>query len=149
MAITYITHKDIDITKWDTCLSLSFNKLIYAQRFYLDQMASNWDALVLNDYEAIMPLSWRKKWGFKYLYQPAFTQQGGVFSMCPLDVQTLSEFMAKAISKFKFAEFTGNTGAQFPPSNPYTLATRLNLALKLSYFSLFFSNLMVIYLADY
>lgn len=132
MAITYIANKDIDITKWDTCLSRSFNKVIYAQRFYLDQMASNWDALVLNDYEAIMPLPWRKKWGFRYLYQPAFTQQGGVFSMCPLGVQTLSEFMTEARAKFKFAEFTGNSGVLFPPSDNYTLVSRLNLTLKLS-----------------
>ena len=32
-----------------------------------------WDALVLDDYAAVMPLTWRRKYGTRYLYQPAFT----------------------------------------------------------------------------
>ena len=36
-------------------------------------MAKHWDALVLGDYEAVMPLTWNKKWNISYLYQPPFT----------------------------------------------------------------------------
>src|SRR6185503_15114532 len=54
--------------------------LIYAHSWYLDHMAENWDALVMGDYEAVMPLTWKRKFGFSYLYQPFLTAQLGVFS---------------------------------------------------------------------
>ncbi|MEI9956106.1 MAG: hypothetical protein WDM90_07350 [Ferruginibacter sp.] len=43
--------------------------LIYAQSFYLDAMAANWDAIVFNDYEAVMPLTWKKEMG-DYVFVP-------------------------------------------------------------------------------
>src|SRR5687767_14846783 len=59
--LQYLHRKQIDTRKWDQCITNAANGLIYARSFYLDTMASNWDALVLGDYEAVMPLTWRKK----------------------------------------------------------------------------------------
>ncbi len=108
MSIVYLTYRQIDKQKWEDCIKNSVNRLIYAQSFYLDAMAENWDALVLNDYEAVMPLTWKKKWGIKYLYQPAFIQQGGVFFTTELSAGTLQAFTDMAFSHFKFAEITFN-----------------------------------------
>ena len=69
--IRYLTNEQIDKIKWDACIDTASNGLVYAYSFYLDSMAKNWDALVLGDYEAVMPLTWNKKYGFYYLYQPA------------------------------------------------------------------------------
>ena len=77
--IRYIRHKEIDFQKWDTCISHAVNKNIYATSWYLDLVCKNWDALILNDYQAVMPLPWSKKWGLKYIAQPLFCQQLGVF----------------------------------------------------------------------
>ena len=55
--IHYIQHKDIDFEKWDACVANSFNRLIYGFSWYLDVVCDDWDALVLNDYEAVFPLS--------------------------------------------------------------------------------------------
>ena len=77
--IKYLQHKEIDKSKWDACISRAPNGLIYPYSFYLDAMAKHWDALVLKDYEAVMPLTWNRKYGFYYLYQPAFTASLGVF----------------------------------------------------------------------
>lgn len=108
MSITHLTYQQIDKKKWDGCINQSRNRLIYAQSFYLDAMAENWDALVLNDYEAVMPLTWKKKWGVRYLYQPAFMQQGGVFFTAEISDSILQDFIDKAFSLFKFAEITLN-----------------------------------------
>jgi hypothetical protein len=43
-------------------------------------VCDHWDALILNDYEAVMPLPFKRKWGLKYIHQPYFCQQLGVFS---------------------------------------------------------------------
>lgn len=77
--IQYIKRANLDVDKWNTCIDTAPNGLIYAYTFYLDAMCDNWDALVLNDYEAVMPLPWRKKWGIRYIYQPSFTQRLGLF----------------------------------------------------------------------
>jgi hypothetical protein len=42
-------------------------------------MAENWDGLVLGDYEVVMPVTWKKKFGISYLYQPFLAAQLGVF----------------------------------------------------------------------
>ena len=47
--IQYLSHEQIDKAKWDQCIDNASNGLIYAYSFYLDTMADNWDALVLND----------------------------------------------------------------------------------------------------
>ena len=77
--IRYLERNDIDISKWDRCIIDAPNGLIYARSFYLDTMAENWSALVAGDYQYVMPLTWNKKFGIKYLYQPYFTKTLGVF----------------------------------------------------------------------
>jgi hypothetical protein len=55
------------------------NGLVYGMSWYLDIVCPNWDALVSDDYEAVMPLPWKQKLGIKYVYHPLFAQQLGVF----------------------------------------------------------------------
>ena len=108
MNISYLTYEEIDKSKWDTCVANSVNRLIYGFSFYLDNMATNWDGLVLNDYEAVMPLTWRKKIGIKYLYQPSFVQQGGIFSNARLAADVINRFIEDSAKHFKFAEISLN-----------------------------------------
>ncbi len=88
--IRYLKRQEIDPAKWDACIDKAPNGLVYAYSFYLDNMARQWDALVWNDYEAVMPLTWNKNWGIKYLYQPPLTQQLGIF--CGMEPESQKEF---------------------------------------------------------
>ena len=54
--IQYLKNKEIDFKKYDACIAAAINSRIYAYSWYLNIVADNWDALVLNDYEAVMPL---------------------------------------------------------------------------------------------
>ena len=108
--ISYLTHKLIDKKKWDHCIRGASNSLIYPNTWFLDKMAENWDALVAGDYEWVMPLTFRKKWGFKYLYQPAFTQQLGIFGKPAPDEKMMGLFIKEAKKKFSFAEIFLNNG---------------------------------------
>lgn len=106
--ISYLKNKEIDYTKWDVCLSNSCNGLVYANSWYLDLVCDDWDALILNDYEAIMPLPKRKKWGIQYIYQPFFCQQLGVFSnQSDLDIDV---FLEAIPTHFKYIELNLNSG---------------------------------------
>ena len=106
--IIYLKREAIDINKWDRCIEESCNGLIYAYSFYLDQMATHWDALILSDYEAVMPLTWNKKWGITYLYQPSLTPQLGIFSRTGTSERIVNSFIRKAGNHFKFAEIFFN-----------------------------------------
>ncbi len=105
--IQYLSHQQIDKTKWDHCIDNAGNGLIYAYSFYLDQMAKHWDALVLNDYEAVMPLTWNKKYGFDYLYQPFLTAQLGVFAR-QVTSEMVSSFINSIPRKFRLVEIALN-----------------------------------------
>lgn len=108
MVIQYLPHNKIDKEKWDSCIHESPNGLIYAESDYLDNMATKWDALVLNDYTAVMPLCRRRKVGIKYLYQPSFFQQGGIYSKQEISEELIVAFIKEAAAHFKFTEITLN-----------------------------------------
>jgi hypothetical protein len=111
--IKYLTNKEIDWNKWDACITNAPNGLIYAYSIYLSQMAKQCDALVLDDYDAVMPLTWNKKYGFYYLYQPAFTASLGVFGK-NISEQTVKHFLTATPSKFRLTEISLNHQNNFP-----------------------------------
>lgn len=129
--IHYLENKAIDYEKWDYCIANSSNRLIYAFSWYLDVVCDDWDALVLNDYEAVFPLPKRKKWGIQYVYQPFFCQQLGVFS--PLDTQTLVSDFLEAIPKhFRYVDYNLNV-ANGIPSSTYQKNVNYELDLSVGY----------------
>lgn len=127
----YKQRKDIDTVRWNACIERSSNGLIYGYSFYLDHMADNWDALVMNDYEAVMPLPWRKKWGIYYLYQPSLTAQLGLFGN-GLTAELLETFFNAIPSRFRLWEFSLNHGNLFQLSH-YRLHERMNYVLSLEH----------------
>jgi len=106
--ISYLTHKQINKRKWDECISSSVNGRIYAYSWYLDIMADNWDALVLDNFQAVFPLPFRKKLGVYYVYQPVFTQQLGLFSKIQLSPQLIIDFLNHIPKHFKFVNLNLN-----------------------------------------
>ena len=111
--IKYIPQNEIDKEKWNTCIGNAMNGLIYAYSFYLDHMTKHWDALVLGDYDAVMPLTWNKKYSFYYLYQPAFIASLGVFGKSS-DETLVKNFLDSIPKKFRLIEISLNHANNFP-----------------------------------
>ena len=130
MAINYLTYQQIDKVKWDDCIRNSSNGLIYAYYFYLDCMAKNWEALVLNDYEAVMPLTWNKKYNIYYLYQPPFTACLGIFG-AQVTAETVHDFLKAVPAKFKYWDIYFNPG-NFFKLHDFNLYERKNYVLNLN-----------------
>lgn len=104
--IQYLPHNQINRAKWDATITECGN--IYAFSWYLDIVHPNWEALVLDDYEAVMPITGGKKFGINYLYQPYFVQQLGVFSKMPLSSEMTVAFLQAIPKKYRFAEIRLN-----------------------------------------
>lgn len=78
--LRYIAYNSINKQSWDACIAASVNALPYAYSWYLDITTENsWDAIVIDDYKAVMPLPVKKRLGIKKIYQPFFSQQLGLF----------------------------------------------------------------------
>ncbi len=107
-SIRYIPRAEIEIQKWDQCISNANNGLVYAFSFYLDKMSDRWDALVMDDYRFVMPLTWNKKAGIHYLYQPPFTPSLGVFGNS-INAEIVNRFIQSIPAKFRFVEINLNT----------------------------------------
>ncbi|PQJ82586.1 hypothetical protein [Polaribacter glomeratus] len=129
--ITYIRRKELDVTKYDACIESAVQSRIYAFSWYLDIVADNWDVLVLDDYKAVMPITWRKKMGIKYVYPPFWLLELGVFSLD--ENKEIQPFLEILYSKFKFAELRLNTENKFLKSENLIDKQFQYLDLKIGY----------------
>jgi hypothetical protein len=77
--ITKIRYADIDFQKYDDCLKTSVQKNFYANKYVLDHLCEQWELLIYGDYEFVMPVPLKRKFGFKIVLSPLFCQQLGVF----------------------------------------------------------------------
>ena len=129
--IRFLGRGEINLQKWDELINSSFNTLPYALSWYLDGVAENWGALVLNDFEAVMPLVWLRKVGVKCLYQPYYCQQLGVFSVKPLKADVHRLFLKTAGGHFSYIDINLNPTAIII-ADEYGLTKRKNLLLPLN-----------------
>ncbi len=105
--IKYIRHSEINTAKWNHCIETSVNSRIYANNWHLDRVAVTWDALIWGDYEYVMPLPVREKWGIKYVYQPLFCQQLGIFPEPSISKAKL--FYETVYKKVRYADVNLNS----------------------------------------
>ena len=130
LPIQYLAYHQIDKQKWDACIQNAGNGLIYADSIYLDIMAHYWDALVYNDYEAVMPLTWNKKYGIHYLYQPFITASLGVFGN-DISANLVNDFLQAIPSKFNYWDIYLNYANRFQLKH-FEFYDRTNYVLSLT-----------------
>ena len=109
MKIEFIERKDIEIGRWDELISQSEAETLYPYSWYLDTVAARWSALIVDDYTFVMPMVWKQKYGLKYIYQPFYTQQLGVFSKEYVDPTLIRELLTLLYRKFRFGNLNFNT----------------------------------------
>ena len=100
MNVQLLLNHQINKSKWDACIKRSNHPLLTAQSWCLDAASPGWQALVANDYDAVMPLPILKKGPFAMMVQPMFVQQLGIFSNISLSQKQANEFYSKAKKKF-------------------------------------------------
>jgi hypothetical protein len=68
------------------------------------------------DYQYVMPLPVKQKWGLKYLIQPLFCQQLGIFSSRPLTADLYEKFVSAL--PYRLCRMQFNPGNLFDTSLP-------------------------------
>ncbi|HYG39563.1 MAG TPA: hypothetical protein VD908_13125 [Cytophagales bacterium] len=90
----YLSHNEIDLQKWDSCIENSSNKNIYALSWFLNIVSENWDGIIEENsekYLKVFPVTKSRRYGIKYITQPPFAIQLGLFSST--DIVSTNDFV--------------------------------------------------------
>ncbi len=122
--LKYIKHQEIDFKKWDNTVLHSQIPFVFAQSFYLNATCANWDALVIGDYETIFPITYKTKFGYRYLPQPPFTSQLGAYGKLSMEAE--QQFYKYILEHFRLIDLELNVSNQLQsefisPKNTYIL----------------------------
>ncbi|MCK5135874.1 MAG: hypothetical protein KAR19_08830 [Bacteroidales bacterium] len=129
--IEFVHRKDIDTARWDELIAQSTAETLYPYSWYLDAAAANWSALIMDDYRFVMPLVWKRKYGLRYLYQPFYTQQLGVFSEEYVDPYTVTQFIDRMPKTFRFGTINFNMQNMVGEKQSFEVFDRSNYVLSL------------------
>ncbi|MDP2424306.1 MAG: GNAT family N-acetyltransferase [Bacteroidales bacterium] len=106
--IRYLRNYEINRSLWDRCVSQAYNGNVYAWSWYLDIVCDGWEALVEGNYTRIFPLTPARKAGIRYLFQPPFTQQLGLFSKGSPGGDMTDAYLSELQKFYRFAEINLN-----------------------------------------
>jgi hypothetical protein len=104
----YVKHTDIDFQKWDKCIKKSVNGSIYGYSWYLNIVSEDWDAIIDDKYETVMPVTFQRFLGCNILLQPPFASNLGVYSTKVLDSKMVDNFVHVLTEKFRFININLN-----------------------------------------
>ena len=130
--IRFVEHNDVDTEKWDRCIKRAINSTPYAFSWYLDIVVSHWNALILNDYEAVFPLPTKRKWGVQYAFTPFWVQQLGLISQTNEGLKRIDDFISLIPSTYRFIELNMNHTVPVKDSLNYNIVENFNYVLPLN-----------------
>lgn len=129
--IHHLTNSEIDKNRWDSLIENAPNGCIYAMSWYLDIVSEGWEALITDGYENVFPLTCKERFGVKYLCQPPFSQQLGLFSKQKESDDLINDFFEQIPSRYKLVEINLNKANRLAPAKSIMFENR-NYELDLS-----------------
>lgn len=108
--IKYIKNNEIDSIMWDRCISRSHNGNVFGYSWFLDSVCDTWDALVLGNYNAVMPIPLKKNFLFSRILHPDFFIKTDIYQAKDFNIEIVKNFIQKIPENFKSVEIkTGNS----------------------------------------
>lgn len=115
--LRFLTRRQLDNAAWNQCVSDAPNSLVYGHTWYLDAVTYlpdwTWEGLIRQhvpepvagqassgQYEAVLPVPLRRRWGRWVVYQPLFCQFLAIFSKYPVDAEP---FLRAVYERYKHA----------------------------------------------
>lgn len=118
--IEFYKHNDINRESWDRCVADALGTSIFYHYDFLSIANPQWGALILDDYLAVMPLPWRSRFGFRYIYTPFFCMRLGIVSPQSVTPQLASDFVRAIPKDFAQTELVLN---ELTPTPLFAAAT--------------------------
>lgn len=134
-AIKLCDSQSIDPVKWNNCIAKNINGLIYSQYQYLSYLTKHWSAIIIGDYEALLPLPWNSKWGIRYYQAIPFIQQLGLIGT--VDKSQIPQMITLIKGFAKYGEIFFNfSNLDLAKALPTLAKTNLVLDLHQDYYSI-------------
>lgn len=108
MEIKYYRHNKIDLLKWDRCIASSLNSSSYAYSWYLDIVSEGWEAIIVDDYEIVMPLPAVFKYGSLEIRQPRLTPFLGIFTKKILSTDIIEKIISEIPGRYRYINLVFN-----------------------------------------
>ncbi len=128
--IQHLSNKQIDRQRWNNAIDAACNGSPYVVSEYLDTLCPTWEALILDNYEWVMPLPVRSKYGIRYLYQPFLVPQLGVFGPS-IDIQVVETFLRAIPTDIRWIDLRINKKTYLSRGS-FEASERSNFVLDLS-----------------
>lgn len=110
--IRKLHRSEISVEKYQKCIEESIQNSDFVEIDFLDFVTdTNWILLVYNDYEAVMPVHFKEKWGVKIVLMPMFTTYFGIFSK--IDSAKINQLFLKELRKIPLLYYAFNPENQF------------------------------------
>lgn len=111
--IRRLKYQEIDFKKYTECLENSEQQKYSATLDFLNVVSGKqWEILIYNDYEAVMPVPYMKKFGLKIVINPKLCQQLGIFSKTD-NIQVNDQFLGFFEKKYNIWYYAFNDTNQF------------------------------------
>ncbi|WP_300675758.1 hypothetical protein [Soonwooa sp.] len=124
--IRKVKYQDIDFIKYEKCLDNAVQNSDYARKEFLDVVTDqHWELLVFEDYEAVMPISYVMKLGFKIVLMPKLCQQLGIFST-ENSTELNDSFLKYFQKNYKIIFYAFNKNNQFSEQLPQKTSFELS-----------------------
>ena len=128
--ISFYQHDEVDKAKWNQCVETSLAATFFADYDFLCLADPEWGALIKGNYEAVMPLPHRSKYGVSYIFSPPFYFRLGVFSPTPLTPADVNEFVRHIPARFVQVDLNlneSNSDELFKKKTFFQVSHRLKL----------------------
>ncbi|MFM7016645.1 MAG: hypothetical protein ACKOX3_09990 [Bacteroidota bacterium] len=128
--IRVLSRIEIDNLKWNNCISNSDSPQLFGYTFFLDICCPEWIGIVLNDYEAVFPISLKSKFHIRYLSQPYFVRHFGIYATNHfIDFKLWIPHLLELATYFNFDVF--NINSEF--SNHFNVTEKVYQTLDLNF----------------
>ncbi|NJK82546.1 MAG: hypothetical protein HC912_00730 [Saprospiraceae bacterium] len=132
MEIRLVKQEELHHVKWDSCIHYANNGSLFGYRWFLNNVAKEWDALVEGDYESVFPLVWKQDiFKRKYLFQPMLTRALGIFSIHVLSPNRIQAFLDAIPSTYDYVQIALNEQNQWQTNQDYEWKKKKNYQLWL------------------
>ena len=135
--IRKLKNKHIDFSKYQHCIENAVQKNFYAKKEILNALCEDWELLVFDDYQFVMPIPIRKKLGLKIVVMPLFCQQLGIFGE-EKNPKIEEEFLQFFLNNYKILFYSFNYqnsfAEDFKTKKNYFIEKTEYLLLRKNYF---------------
>ncbi len=111
MNIQLVKHKDLDKTKWNSCVHFATRGNVSGYWWYLANTVKEWDGLVEGDYETVFPLF---PLDSQILTTPDTIKEIGIYSINVLSRPRVKAFLEAIPASYQQYNFMLNEGINWP-----------------------------------